>query len=112
VPASADRIRERGYDQAVLLAEVVSRRLRLPILRALERSHVTAHQFDLGRAGRLENVGHAFVVPPESVAAVRDRWVVLVDDVVTTGATLSGCASALLDAGAFAVSAVTVARER
>jgi predicted amidophosphoribosyltransferase len=49
---------------------------------------------------------------PRAVAAVRGRWIVLVDDVVTTGSTLAGCATALLDAGAVAVSAVTVARER
>jgi predicted amidophosphoribosyltransferase len=46
------------------------------------------------------------------VAALRGRWVILVDDVVTTGATLAACARPLLDAGAVGVSAVTVARER
>lgn len=112
VPASADRVRERGYDQAVILTEVAARHLRLQTVRAVTRSHVTAHQFDLGRAGRLENVGHAFQVDPALVPRIANRWLVLVDDVVTTGATLAGCAEALLEAGALAVSAVTVARER
>ena len=54
----------------------------------------------------------AFRVAPGSERAVAGRWVVLVDDVVTTGATLGGAAAALLEAGALAVSAITVARER
>jgi predicted amidophosphoribosyltransferase len=58
-------------------------------------------------------VAGAFAVRgPREAAAVRDRWVVLVDDVVTTGSTLTACAEALYAAGASAVSAVTVARER
>jgi ComF family protein len=110
VPASADRVRERGYDQAVLLASVAGRRLRLPVVQAVARARETAAQFDLDRTARGANVTGAFeVVAPE---AIRGRWVVLIDDVVTTGATLAACARALLDAGALAVSAVTVARER
>jgi ComF family protein len=121
VPASPDRVRERGYDQAALLATEAARRLGLPMLPALERTRATIAQFDLDRAGRASNLGGAFQVaaafaeggatrrPHQSVV---DRWVVLVDDVVTTGATLAACATALLEGGAMAVSAVAVARER
>jgi predicted amidophosphoribosyltransferase len=56
-------------------------------------------------------VGGAFAVTGDP-RPLRDRWVVLVDDVVTTGATLAACAAVLRDGGAMAVSAVTVARER
>jgi ComF family protein len=113
VPASPDRIRDRGYDQAVLLANVVGGRLGLPVIPALERVHATAAQHALGRSGRAENVGHAFRIrAPDAGRAIRGRWIVLVDDVVTTGATLAACGQALMDAGAGAVSAVTVARER
>ena len=110
VPASPDRIRERGFDQAELIAEVAGRSLQLPVLRALERAHATEAQHELGRAGRAANVGGAFRV--REGCEVQGRWLVLVDDVVTTGATLAGCATVLLRAGAVAVSAVTVARER
>jgi ComF family protein len=110
VPASPDRVRERGYDQAVLLARAAARRLRMPVAEALARARATAAQFDLDRGARGANVARAFaVVDP---VAIQGRWVVLVDDVVTTGATLAASANALLEGGAMAVSAVTVARER
>ena len=110
VPASPDRVRQRGYDQAVLLARVAGRHLRLPVREVLVRARQTAAQFDLDRSARGSNVRGAFrLLDP---APVRGRWVVLVDDVVTTGSTLAACANALLEGGATAVSALTVARER
>ena len=113
VPVHAERARRRGYDQAVLLTIEVARRLELPWLAALERTRNTSPQFDLGRGARRANVAGAFALRgPREAAQVRGRWVVLVDDVVTTGSTLVACAGALRAAGAAAVSAVTVARER
>jgi ComF family protein len=113
VPVHAQRARRRGYDQAVLLAAEVSRRLEMPWLAALERIRNTAPQFDLGRRARRTNVAGAFTLAGETQAArIHGRWIVLVDDVVTTGSTLAACAEALYGSGAVAVSAVTVARER
>jgi ComF family protein len=113
VPASPDRVRERGYDQAALIATAASARLGLPVIEALVRTRSTTAQFDLDRAARRSNLGGAFgLAPADAAAMVRGRWLVLVDDVVTTGATLTACASALLEGGALAVSAVAVARER
>jgi ComF family protein len=112
VPVHADRARRRGYDQAVLLAAETSRCLGVPWNRALVRIRNTAPQFDLGRRARRVNVSGAFGLAPGAEELVRGRWIVLVDDVVTTGSTLVACAEALYGSGAVAVSALTVARER
>ena len=113
VPASPDRVRERGYDQAALIATEAGRQLGLPVLHVLERTRATTAQFDLDRAARATNLVDAFRVRDgEGDLGIAGRWLVLVDDVMTTGATLAACATALMDAGALAVSAVAVARER
>lgn len=113
VPVHADRERQRGYDQAALIAGVAATNLGLPSVRVLERSRATHAQFELGRDERSTNVAGAFRVRDgRAVAAVAGQWVLLVDDVITTGATLAACGVALAEAGAYAVSAVTVARER
>lgn len=112
VPVHAARRRQRGFDQAVLLARAAGRLLDLPVVTALERAAETAAQHKLGRRARAANVGKAFAVRQEMLHAIRGRWVILVDDIVTTGATLGGCAEALLGAGALAVSGLAVARER
>ena len=112
VPVHARRRAERGYDQAELIAASAAATLGREWRPALERSRATAPQYRLDRRHRAANVGDAFGVRPASVEAIRGRWILLVDDVVTTGATLCASADALLRAGAFAVSAITVARER
>ena len=112
VPVHAARLRQRGFDQAELLARAAGRLLNLPVATVLERATRTAAQHSLGRRARAANVGGAFVVGATGRGAVKGRWPVLIDDVVTTGATLSGCAQALYAAGAHAVSGLALARER
>jgi ComF family protein len=111
VPVHPARRAARGYDQAELLARAAAAALRCPVLPAIRRERATAPQYELGRDRRAANVAAAFGVDPSRRTAVVGHWLVLVDDVVTTGATLVACAEALLDAGATAVSALTIARE-
>jgi ComF family protein len=116
VPVHAERERQRGYDQAVLIARVAGRQLGLPVALAIGRGRATIAQFELGRDDRAANVAGAFRLRSRHAsaarAAVAGRWVLLVDDVVTTGATLAACADALERAGARAVSAIAVAHEQ
>ena len=123
VPVHAERARRRGYDQAELIARAAGRALNLPCAPILERSRATIAQFDLDRAARAVNVTGAFRLrlgatggPTRHRAplagTLAGRWIILVDDVVTTGASLAACATPLIEAGAVGVSAITVARER
>ena len=84
----------------------------LPVTRTVARVAATTAQHGLGQQDRLANLAGAFSVPVADHATVSGRWPILVDDVVTTGATLAACAAALRAAGAVAVSAIAVARER
>jgi ComF family protein len=111
VPVHAERRKKRGYDQAELIARAAGSALHIPAAPLLERTRATTAQFDLDRADRATNVSGAFALHARAPRPT-GRWVVLIDDVMTTGATLAACAEALLDAGAIGVSAITVARER
>lgn len=109
VPLHPRRLAERGYNQAALLARAVARELDVPLAaRALVRLRDTPKQATLGRAARLTNVERAFAV--RTPRAVKGKRVLLVDDVATTGATLSVCREVLFEAGAQEVVVLCLAR--
>ena len=89
VPVHETRRRERGYDQAELIADAAAARSGCRGSPALVRTRATTAQYRLDRRHRAANVADAFACGAGARRAVRGRWVVLVDDVVTTGATLS-----------------------
>jgi ComF family protein len=111
VPLAPERERERGYNQSECLARALAERWQVP-MRAdvLRRTRPTRSQTQLTPEQRLANVSHAFRAPETARDALRRSHVVLVDDVVTTAATLKACAAALHAAGARVVSFVTFGR--
>lgn len=109
VPLHPVKRRERGYNQAEILAAGLARRMDLPVERAgLRRVRFTATQTHLTAHQRADNVRGAFQV--RLPRRLRNRHLLLVDDVMTTGATVSECSRCLLDGGAAKVWVVTVAR--
>jgi competence protein ComFC len=108
VPLHPARERQRGFNQAALLAELLSAHMSIQARPALERIRYTTTQTAFDRAERMENLHGAFRLRKN--ADVRDLHVFLIDDVLTTGSTLSECARVLKEAGARSVHAATAAR--
>ncbi len=108
VPLHPTRQRERGFNQASLLAELLSTQISIQSKPVLERIRYTTTQTALDRAERMENLHNAFRLRKNM--DVRGLRVLLIDDVLTTGSTLSECARVLKRAGALSVHAATAAR--
>ncbi|HEX6719377.1 MAG TPA: ComF family protein [Pyrinomonadaceae bacterium] len=110
VPLHPKRMRARGFNQASVLAEALSKRLRLPVdeVSLVRISSTEKYRAGLDATGRRDTVIGAFVVRYPRLVAEED--ILLVDDVFTTGATVSACAEALTSAGAKNVGVLTVAR--
>ncbi len=111
VPLAAGRLAQRGFNQAWELARRVAAALALPAdATLLERIADTPHQTGLDRRARQANLAQAFMVDPTCRTRLAGRRVALVDDVLTTGATLDAAAAELLRAGAQSVQAWVFAR--
>jgi ComF family protein len=108
VPLHPERERVRGYNQAALLAAALAREAGLPWTNLLVRARATTRQHHLDRAGRLRNLRGAFAIAP---TARPPPAMILVDDILTTSATLDACAGVLLEAGCERVFGFTIARE-
>ena len=108
LPLSAERLRQRGYNQAAELARhFAPGRVNTSLLLKL---HDTPAQSGLSRSQRLRNLQGSLAVEPSAQAQVRHKAVLLIDDVMTTGATLHAAANVLHQAGAAAVHAAVLAR--
>lgn len=109
IPLSKKRERERGFNQAECIARAVSEHSGIPYARLLERNKVTKAQAKLSAAERQENVADAFQISPQRNLELTGKTVILVDDVVTTGATLHEAAKTLRQTGDGHIICVTVA---
>jgi ComF family protein len=110
VPLHWRRLWTRRFNQSAALAEVIAARGKLPVAHALTRVKATRQQVGLTASERTLNVQGAFRVREEARADVKDRRLVLIDDVLTSGATIDACSRALLRAGAAAVDVLVFAR--
>jgi ComF family protein len=112
VPLHWRKLWSRGFNQSALLARVVARRSGIPMVAALRRTRFTAAQAGLGNSSRRKNVAAAFRVRRAGgfERKVAGRRILLIDDVLTTGATAAACANALKRAGAARVALLTIAR--
>ena len=110
VPLHPRRLKTRGFNQATIVAQVVSKALRLPLdeVSLVRVSTTEKYRAGLDRKGRQDTVTGAFQVAHPRLVAGEN--ILLVDDVFTTGATVSTCAESLIDAGAGSVFVLTVAR--
>ncbi|MFN2498688.1 MAG: ComF family protein [Pyrinomonadaceae bacterium] len=110
VPLHLERQKARGFNQAAVIAQALSARVSLPIdeISLTRTEHTSRHRAGMDARDRRESVANAFTISyPALIAGER---VLLIDDVFTTGATVSACANALLDAGAAEVFVLTIAR--
>ena len=111
VPLSSKRLRERGYNQSACLANALAPAWRIPVWSdVLERRRHTETQTRLTPGERLRNVTGAFAARESARESLRGTHLIIVDDVVTTAATLNACAAALCAGGARIVSFVTFGR--
>jgi ComF family protein len=113
VPLHRWRLFRRRYNQAALLAEGIGALANKPVLiDGLRRPKATPIQGRMNRKQRQANVKGAFALHPRRREEIRDKTIILIDDVLTTGATLNECSRVLLEGGAKSVSALTLARVR
>ena len=111
VPLSQSRQRERGFNQSAAIAKCLGDIWRIPVWdSALQRGASSRSQTELTPGERLSNVAGAFAVSADALTMLRGAHIILVDDVVTTGATLRACASALFASGSRTISYMTFGR--
>jgi ComF family protein len=110
VPLHRLRLLQRRFNQSALLAQGLSRATGVPVaVTAMKRTRRTAAQVALTQEARRQNVAKAFGTSRAGLKVTRGKRILLIDDVITTGATANACAAALLNAGASAVDVLAIA---
>jgi competence protein ComFC len=109
LPLHKRRLRWRGFNQASVISKQISMKFSIPIIDCLIRKKATKTQKDLSQIGRIKNVRNAFEVKEKE--SIKNKHVLLIDDVVTTGMTLRSATNALKKAGAQRVTCLTIARD-
>src|SRR5207253_7745771 len=110
VPLHWRRLWARRFNQSAALATAIAADVHVPVTTALKRIRATPQQVGLSKSERAQNVQGAFRVPAAAKAEVAGRRLLLIDDVLTSGATVDACARALLRAGATSVDVLVFAR--
>ena len=108
VPLYKDRLREREFNQSLLIANPISKECSIMLTNTLEKTRTTRYQNELMKSERLKNLEGAFSV--SSKTDIKDKNILLIDDIMTTGSTLGECAKTLLNGGAKSVKCFTLAR--
>jgi ComF family protein len=112
VPLHRRRFRQRGFNQATILAKSLAESMDVPLVHALRRTRNTQSQTELDIDARAANVAGAFEPVEEVAGQIVGRRVAIVDDVTTTGATMAAVATSLEAADAASVVGIALARER
>jgi ComF family protein len=108
VPLHKTRLREREFNQSLIIANGIAKKFNLSVKNILEKTIKTDYQNELPRSERLTNLKNAFALC--AAADIEEKRILLIDDVITTGATLNECANVLLSGGAKSVTCFTLAR--
>lgn len=110
VPLHKTKVRERGYNQSEFIAKGISEKLNIPLLaNAISRMRYTKSQTKLNLKQRAENMKNAFKLNIDKKELIRDKNIIVLDDVITTGATINECVQILKDAGANKIFALSLA---
>jgi len=112
VPLHKTRMKERGFNQSEEIARSLSKKLEIPLIEyCLLKTKKTLSQMDLNKKERLLNVAGVFAINPENKEIIKDKKIILIDDVYTTGTTMQECAKVLKQNHAIEIWGVVVARD-
>lgn len=110
IPLHLEKEKVRGYNQTELISIVLSNLVNLPMLKVLERIKFTSPQYFLNKQQRLQNLKDAFVIKPNYSKIIKEKNLILIDDIFTTGSTINEATRVLLNNGVNEIVALTLAK--